>query len=59
MLIKEIKKDGRTVYVRDRATERFEKIGKFFKSFEFQLWTCGFLFSAVLGLLCLILEAVL
>lgn len=37
MLIKGIKKHGRTVYIRDRGTEVFEAIGRFFKSDDFKI----------------------
>lgn len=37
MIIKELKKYGRTVYIRDRATEAFEAIGRFLKSDDFKI----------------------
>lgn len=58
MLIKEIEKNGRKVWVRDYATERFNKLEKFFKSAEFKLGLCCFMFTAVLILAGLIIKAV-
>lgn len=48
MLIKGIKKHGRTVYVRDRATEKFEVIGRFVKSDDFKVWASAFMLGALI-----------
>ncbi len=59
MLIKRGKKHGRTVYVRDRGTEVFEKIGEFFNSPMWSAIIGGLLVSAVIVLGCLIGSAII
>ena len=58
MIIKELKKHGRTVYVRDRGTEKFEAIGRFLKSDDFKIYLSAGILTTVIFIGCWIGSAI-